>query len=512
VPVSDTGVLRYEVLGPLRAWRGDTPLALGPAKQRAVLAVLLLAGNRPVSSAAIVDAVWGDAPPDNGANVVQKYVGALRRVLEPDRAPRSPAGLLPLTEAGYQLSVEPGCLDADEFAAEVRAAQSLRAADPGAAAATLRSALGRWHGEVLAGLTGPVFDGARVRLADARAGAWELYAELELALGRQSDLAAELLRLVEEFPGRERLRALLMLALHRSGRQADALAAYRDAHRYLADELGIAPGDQLQRLHQRMLTADPSLQGEPVPLPEAAAPPARHTAPAAPAAGQAAPAVPPAAPAAGQAASAVPPAAPAAGRAAPPAGALRPGVSQTAVAHAIAAAQAAAAARTAAAQAAATHGVPEPPPPAVPSYAVPPYAAPPMVYGVPAHSYAPPDPWAAPRYGTPESVGPTQPPQWMRRAPALLVPLATFGFLTFVVIGYLASRRRSWWNVAAAAGYLALTVLVLSLPAGDGTRRTDGLIAIALLINMFAGAAHGWLLSGRPQSDRVTSGAGLDRR
>jgi SARP family transcriptional regulator, regulator of embCAB operon len=469
--------LRYEVLGPLRAWRGDQPLALGPAKQRAVLAVLLLAGNRPVSSTAIVDAVWGDAPPDNGANVVQKYVGALRRVLEPDRAPRSPAGLLPLTDAGYQLSVEAGCLDADEFGAQVRQAQALRSEDPESAAARLRSALALWQGEVVAGLTGPVFDSARVRLADSRAGGWELWAELELELGRHAGLVPELLRLVQEFPGRERLRALLMLTLYRSGRQADALSAYRDAHRYLSDELGIVPGEPLRRLHQQLLAADPALPGPSLPqatttraVTAARAAVAAQSA-AAQAAAEAGPAVDPP--------RAVPPADPP--RADPPADPPR------------------------------ADPTPAPEPAALPA-AVPaarPYGAPPGVdpYAIPAGSYAPPDPWAPPRYGTPESAGPQQPPAWMRRAPALLVPLATFGFLTFVVISYLSIRRRSWGNLAAGIGYLALTVLALSLPSGE-PHRTDGILAAALLTNMFGGALHGWLLSGRRlQSDRAAGSA-----
>jgi SARP family transcriptional regulator, regulator of embCAB operon len=484
--VNGTPTLRYEVLGPLRAWRGDQPLALGPAKQRAVLAVLLLAGSRPVSSAAIVDAVWGAAPPDNGANVVQKYVGALRRVLEPDRAPRSPAGLLPLTDAGYQLSVEAGCLDADEFAAHVRQAQVLRAGDPESAAARLRSALALWHGEVVAGLAGPVFDSARVRLADSRAGAWELWAELELELGRHAELVPELLRLVEEFPGRERLRALLMLTLYRSGRQADALSAYRDAHRYLSDELGIVPGEPLRRLHQQILTADPALPGPS--LPQVA------TAQAAAAARAAVAAQTAAAQTAAQAAAA---------QTAAQAAAAQTAAGQSGTAAQAAAPQAAAA-QTPAAQAAARA---EPAGELLPAAWLPAAAAGIDPYTIPAGSYAPPDPWVPPRYGTQESVGAQQPTAWMRRAPALLVPLATFGFLTFVVIAYLSIRRRSWWNLAAGIGYLALTVLALSLPSGE-PHPTDGVLAGALLTNMFGGALHGWLLSGRrPQSGRAAGSA-----
>jgi DNA-binding winged helix-turn-helix (wHTH) protein len=107
--------LRFEILGPLRAWREDTELDLGPGKQRAVLAVLLLNANRPTPTSRIIDAVWGDLPPENGVNVVQKYVAGLRRILEPGRSPRTPGQLLTWTEAGYTLHVPPGGLDTDVF-------------------------------------------------------------------------------------------------------------------------------------------------------------------------------------------------------------------------------------------------------------------------------------------------------------------------------------------------------------------------------------------------------------
>src|SRR4051794_28326016 len=107
--------LRFEILGEVRALRGGLPVDLGPAKQRAVLAVLLLQAGRPVPTHQIVDAVWGDEPPENGANVVQKYVAGLRRVLDPDRAPRTPGELLALTGGGYVLRTTNGTVDADEF-------------------------------------------------------------------------------------------------------------------------------------------------------------------------------------------------------------------------------------------------------------------------------------------------------------------------------------------------------------------------------------------------------------
>jgi SARP family transcriptional regulator, regulator of embCAB operon len=252
--------LRFEILGPVRAWSGDRELDLGPGKQRAVLAVLLLNANRPVATTQIVDAVWGDDPPENGANVVQKYVAGLRRVLEPDRSPRTPGQLLALTGAGYTLHVQPGSLDAEVFHDWVRQAQRARVEGALAQAAdTLRGALAMWRSDPLAGVSGPTFDAARERLAESRAAALETWAETELDLGHHADLVPELVRLVAELPLREHLRYLLILALYQLGRQAEALAAYRDARAFLVEEFGAEPGEPLQRLHRRILQSDPAL-------------------------------------------------------------------------------------------------------------------------------------------------------------------------------------------------------------------------------------------------------------
>jgi DNA-binding SARP family transcriptional activator len=256
--------LRFEILGGIRALRGDQPVDLGPAKQRAVLAVLLLQAGRPVPTPQIVDAVWGDGPPENGANVVQKYVAGLRRVLEPQRSPRSPGELIALTDGGYVLRLEAGALDADRFQAGLAQASAERKAGQLAEAAdTLRRALALWQGEALAGLTGPAFDSARNRLTDARATAWEKWAEVELARGHHTGLMPDLVRLVEQFPLREGLRAQLMIALHQAGRQAEALAAFRDARAYFLEEFGVEPGERMQETHRRILRGEP-FYSEPV--------------------------------------------------------------------------------------------------------------------------------------------------------------------------------------------------------------------------------------------------------
>lgn len=265
--------VRFEILGPLRAWREDTELDLGPGKQRAVLAVLLLNANRPTPTARIVDAVWGDEPPENGVNVVQKYVAGLRRILEPGRSPRTPGQLLTLTEAGYTLVVLPGRLDAEVFTDHVtRARTAGRTAD---AAGHLGAALALWRDEPLAGLRGPYFDAARERLAEDRAAAVEERARIGLDLGEHARLVPELNRLVAEFPVREELRYLQILALYRCGRQAEALAAYQNAREFLAEEFGVEPGERLRQLHLAILRSDRTLapyNEPPAPAPTAPIP------------------------------------------------------------------------------------------------------------------------------------------------------------------------------------------------------------------------------------------------
>ncbi|WP_433494337.1 BTAD domain-containing putative transcriptional regulator [Micromonospora sp. CA-248089] len=274
--------LRFEVLGPQRAWYADRQLDLGPAKQRAVLAVLLLAAGRPVPSGQIVEAVWPDEAPVNGLNVVQKHVAGLRRVLEPDRSPRTPARVLTLTDAGYLLRVPPEAVDVVRFERGVRSARSAQAAGrTEEALAEVSAALELWQGEPFTGFAGPYFDAARHRLVELRAVALETRVDLELADGRHGELVGRLVELVAEFPVRERLRHQLMLALHRSGRQAEALAAYRDYAGLLRDEYGIEPGGALQDLHRRILRADPDLlaPAQPPPANPAENPPPPTAAP-----------------------------------------------------------------------------------------------------------------------------------------------------------------------------------------------------------------------------------------
>ncbi|BCJ44790.1 hypothetical protein GCM10010168_16030 [Actinoplanes ianthinogenes] len=254
---------RFEILGPLRAFRGPDPVDLGPAKQRAVLAVLLLSPGKPVPTTRIVDAVWGADPPENGANVVQKYVAGLRRALGRER--------LTLSAGGYTLAIGADALDAEVFrAALARAGTEQRAGRADQAAETVRAGLALWHGDALDGLTGPIFETARAALAEDRASAWELWAEIRLAHGDDAGLVGELTRLTHDFPLREGLRAQLMLALHRAGRQAEALAVFRDTREFFLDELGAEPGERMQEVHRRILRGE--LEQPPPPDPVSPAP------------------------------------------------------------------------------------------------------------------------------------------------------------------------------------------------------------------------------------------------
>ncbi|GLZ29630.1 XRE family transcriptional regulator [Lentzea sp. NBRC 105346] len=249
--------LRFEVLGLLRVVRAGHEVDLGAAKQRAVLAVLLLARNTPVSRGQIIEAVWGDNEPSSAVNLVQTYVAGLRRVLEPSRARRAPAETLTSVGDGYLLRVEPGALDLDVFEQQVAVAHRLRAAgDLQQAAVELDEALALWRAEPLGGLNGLFADVERGRLIERRLAVLEERAELGLAIGQGAELISQLSGVVAEHPLRERGHGLLMRALCQAGRQAEALAAYREARRVLIDELGVEPGPELRRVHQAVLAGD----------------------------------------------------------------------------------------------------------------------------------------------------------------------------------------------------------------------------------------------------------------
>lgn len=245
----------YRILGPLEAFEGERLLALGGVRQRAVLALLLLRANEALPRDVIVDELWGEKPPQTAGKVLQNCVSALRKEL--------PAGGEALRTVGgaYALQVAPGELDRDRFErwlAEGRAA--FAAGEHEEAAEQLRAALALWRGAPLSDFTYERFAQDEItRLEELHVGAIEDRIDADLALGRADELVPELESLVARHPVRERLRRQLMLALYRSGRQAEALAVYRDARRTLLGDLGIEPGRALQELERAILAQDPAL-------------------------------------------------------------------------------------------------------------------------------------------------------------------------------------------------------------------------------------------------------------
>jgi DNA-binding SARP family transcriptional activator len=253
--------MEYEVLGPLEVRRQGGQVALGPAKQRALLAILLVHANELVSSDRLIEELWPD-PPETAANTLQVYVAKLRKALEPERPRGAPGELLVTRAPGYVLRVEPDELDAHRFQnLLVEGREAREANDPATAADRLHEALTLWRGPALADFAYDPFAQSEIaRLEELRLDAIEERVEAELALGKAADLVVELEALIRANPLRERLRGQLMLALYRSGRQADALEVYRETRETLDEELGLAPSPPLQRLQAAILRQEPALE------------------------------------------------------------------------------------------------------------------------------------------------------------------------------------------------------------------------------------------------------------
>ncbi|MEU0114834.1 BTAD domain-containing putative transcriptional regulator [Streptomyces bobili] len=257
--------LRFDVLGPVRARRGEQPLATGSPQQRALLAALLLREGRTATAAELIDALWGEEPPSQALAAVRTYASRLRKVLDP--------GVLVSESGGYAVrGLGEGSLDlavAQEWAAEAEKAKGTGAL--GRARELLNRALGLWDGEALAGVPGPYAEAQRVRLEEWRLGLLESRLDMDLEQGCHAEAVSELTALTAAYPLRERLRELLMLALYRSGRQAEALAVYADTRRLLAEELGVDPRPGLRELQRRILQADPDLSEPSAPQTEPSA-------------------------------------------------------------------------------------------------------------------------------------------------------------------------------------------------------------------------------------------------
>ncbi len=245
----------FRILGPLEVWCGAHRVGVAGARQLAILSVLLLHAGEVVSSDRLLDEVWGEMQPAAGATALRVRVSQLRRAL-------GPAGELLISRPpGYVLKIEREQLDLRRFERLVEEGERALDRDaPSAAADALHTALALWRGPPLTDVGDvPFAQAAVVRLDDLRLAALELSIEAELALGHHARLVGELQALVHEHPLRERLCGQLMLALYRDGRQAEALACYRAAHRRLLDEVGLAPGPDLQALEQQLVARDPAL-------------------------------------------------------------------------------------------------------------------------------------------------------------------------------------------------------------------------------------------------------------
>jgi DNA-binding SARP family transcriptional activator len=264
-----SGSLYFQVLGPVRAWCDGDEIDVGSARQRAVLARLLLPTEQPHPIPEIIDAVWGEDLPGDPRNLVHKYVGGLRRALDPGNAASRTSALLPLTANGYALQINRSQVDLEMFTRKVAGAMALcdsqfprdsellRDGELPEARNQLNGALGLWQGPAFGQLSGEFFAVERKRLTERQLTVIEDRIGIDIAMGQHTEAAADLVSSLFENPLREHLSALLMIALYRSGRQADSLGIFQDCRRRLINDLGIEPGQELQRVHQQILAGEP---------------------------------------------------------------------------------------------------------------------------------------------------------------------------------------------------------------------------------------------------------------
>ncbi|GHJ41563.1 BTAD domain-containing putative transcriptional regulator [Streptomyces sp. TS71-3] len=263
--------LRFAVLGPLRAWHGEIELELGPPKQRSLLALLLIHAGHPVSVHEIVDTLWGQDPPDSAVNVVQRHVGALRRLLEPGLPARGASRWLVRGSGGYRLEVEPDSLDLLRFRALCQDAErSAEAGQPAGAAELLIAALDLWRGSTASGIapevrSHPAFTAVDREYADAVTAAADHALAAGPALGAR--VLAVLRQAAAQHPLDEALQARLVAVLAATGHQVEALDVYRTVGTRLAEDLGLEPGPELRAAQQQVLhqadTAPPAPPAEP---------------------------------------------------------------------------------------------------------------------------------------------------------------------------------------------------------------------------------------------------------
>jgi DNA-binding SARP family transcriptional activator/class 3 adenylate cyclase len=249
--------MEFRILGSMAVRDGTRRVVLPAGRGRALLALLVLHASEAVSAERLIDELWGEHPPATASTVVHGLVSKLRKELEPRRAKGEPPAILRTVETGYLLAIEPDAVDANRFK---RLLDESRGATVAVRSAMLADALHLWQGPALADFTyEPFAQRAITALEEIRLTAIEDRIDADLALGRHGELVAEIEELTGAHPFRERLRAHLMLALYRAGRQAEALEAYQHARATLVEELGIEPGPALRELEQAILRQDPSL-------------------------------------------------------------------------------------------------------------------------------------------------------------------------------------------------------------------------------------------------------------
>jgi DNA-binding SARP family transcriptional activator len=250
--------VEFRILGPTEVLDEGRRVSLPGGRGRALLALLVLHAGDPVSADRLIDELWGEGPPQTARTVVHGLVSRLRGVLEPGRGKARPGALIQTFGSSYRLAIEPDAVDAHRFK---RLIDEARGAPAEVRAAKLSAALALWRGPALADFAyEPFAQRAITTLEELRTQAIEDRIEADLASGRAADLVLELEQLIQAHPFRERLRGLLMLALYRSGRQADALQAYHDARSLLVEVLGLEPGPALRELETAILTQDPGLE------------------------------------------------------------------------------------------------------------------------------------------------------------------------------------------------------------------------------------------------------------
>ncbi len=242
--------MEFRILGPVRIWTADQEDALSGTKQRTTFAALVLADGRTLSDEHLSRLLWNTNPPSTAAAQIHTYASRIRRRLGPE---------VPLVRisSGYRLNASQISCDYTEFANRSQnGLRALRAQQYESACEQLRSALALWRGDALTDVTEELVAAERPQLEELRLEALEAWIEAELILGRHRQLVPELTRLVAGHPMRERFRALLMTALYRSERQAEAMSLYLDGRRLLAEELGVEPGRLLARTYQAVLSGE----------------------------------------------------------------------------------------------------------------------------------------------------------------------------------------------------------------------------------------------------------------